>query len=280
MKTLEFIHSKYNINQMIKFIDNFKIIVSKWSMVKSIIIKSYYAKNEKDNCLRIASILYDIAEKEENIADDLLLITNDNIDILYRYTKQSSEDNNSNGLYFVDLIAYYNNKCFDNQNSPKYNADFTGLGHFAFLNEADLLGIKSVNNLSYYIPPLLNLENDNLSCTGQSIPIMEDVYNKIMILGCSEYGDYVDSFQIEDIEGDIEEILIEFTDWSFLSKENEYVAWEGNQAIINNGHLVIPDNKVRLFASEYVISKKTRINKIRVPNCPNIHIFAISLKNS
>ncbi|UUZ84756.1 BtrH N-terminal domain-containing protein [Paenibacillus sp. P26] len=177
-------------------------------------------------------------------------------------------------FHYVDLLPYFNNQAFGD---PESNADLTGAGEFFLLENEGAFPESSLStdHLSFVLPVPLGYKNDNISCQDQQIDVEEAVYDEISILGCAEWGDQVTELVLGFEDGDTEPISVTITDWVWDPRYGE------TPVISNRIQRKVPNAFVpdigHLFGAKYRIQNKKKLNKIVLPYCPCLHIFAVTL---
>jgi hypothetical protein len=141
----------YTINYLLKyheavelsvFPEKFIKLSDKWLTIWNVLNKSIYIKDFEFKKSSISKRIYEMAEEEEKIYDELLNAVNSNS--LKMYNKNSSkiiEKNdpikiikNIKKFHIVDISSYFNNEGFSSSFDTNVTADLTGTGEF-FLTE-------------------------------------------------------------------------------------------------------------------------------------------------
>ena len=79
-------------------------------------------------------------------------------------------------------------------------------------------------------------------------------------------------------DGIIQSIPVRFTDWwSSYPVYEEEVIWKGKCAKFKDNEFTVVPNTVSIFAVCFRLKDKKEILKLKLPECHNIHIFAIAL---
>ena len=178
--------------------------------------------------------------------------------------------------FYIDLSEYFNNIGFGVTDRKLINkADFTGTGQFFIPEKFPWHKIYHVGNMSFKLAHIGENNADNISCMGQNILISNGLFSKLFILGCCEYGFFEGTFKIIYSNGDTVDLYVYFSDWTFAPSNGEYIAWEGFKSENQNFDY---SGKVKIFAREYdILQNQQEISSIVLPDCPNMHIFAITL---
>lgn len=266
--------------ELYEIANNLMISKSKMDVIRSLLVKgrhSQYTDRMKD---KTVSILESVMELERNIVDSLGRITDSN--------EFSGIDLDSVGLQeqekiyvpelhtFVNLEKHFNNIAFHSIISNDCAADITGTGHYFLSENAPGGQVIKVNNMSFEFPYIKDNIPDNIMCQGQIIDLPEAKYRGIMFLGCCEWGSYVDYAKLNFNNSENLDIQINFSDWAIAAPiYDECVAWRGS--VYDKTLFKILHEKNSLFALFRPIHKNDQLQSITLPQCPNMHIFAVTL---
>lgn len=285
---LEFFGEKYKINDLFTLRDELKYISGQWEVIISMLTKSYYKSHNTDLLYRTAIKIRMVAEAEEeaanwlrNICNNILLKTNNN----YIYDNKIIKDNGINdktnykidNIIFVDILNLFNNKGFGDDAENDVVSDLTCMGEFFIRQNLPDGDILVVDGMKFCINSLHNDSYDNISSSNQFINIHKDHYTHIMILGCSESGNYSERMKLQYENNLLMTVPLEFTDWQLQPFFNDIVAWSGKGAKRCNDEIKPLESDVKLFAQRYKVDSTRFLEGIHLPDCPNIHIFAISV---
>ncbi|MBN2353518.1 MAG: hypothetical protein JXD23_13175 [Spirochaetales bacterium] len=260
---------------------------SQWANIRAILIKAAFSrdvslKNKAANKIR------DVAVLEEDIAGRVRRMYQDKADASGSFSNRQVVSHEATEgdvaavgrkIRFVDLSPYLNNKAFGATVSMDCPADLMGTGTY-FLKENfpdHEHRIWTVKDMAFQVPWLYGNGNDNIACSGQEISIDDDVFRNIMILGCADWGNYVERFLIRYDDGRTEEIPVRITDYLYEPVYGETIAWEGKAVEKINDRVQLRGRKVYISAQNHEIAAEGRIRYLRLPDVPGIHIFAISL---
>jgi hypothetical protein len=269
------------INSMITEIDIAEVCgktsywAGKWNLIKVILIKAYYKKDfSQDVMKKVALILYDIARGEKELYEQLLNTTVKKMekidcDLFGRNEKLFAKKGKMVG---IDLSKFYNNAGVRLVGTEK-SADMTGLGAYIEYEEKQIEKAILEHKCFYEFREIAKYPLDNMLCQGQEIDIPAGVYNRIKVLGCSDYGNFSDYLTIyyEDME---KKQIIQFSSW--INKEPLF-----NEQVYCTGKL--KETNVRLRQSEGTLFIQTielqqrMIHSIKLPDCPTMHIFLLHL---
>lgn len=278
---LKYLSERFIIEDLFTISKEVMQLAGYWSTVRALLSKACFVKDPNLLITRASSKISNIADEEEKIANKLEKINKNNISMIINTNKRNKKTpiNYKNGeTIFVDLTSYLNNKGFGNDIHTSSIADFTSLGHY-FLNEnLPLQKIWLINDMKFLFPDISDCQYDNISCNNQNISISPGQYYHIMILGCAEWGDFSDNLTIYYTDGYIEKIHLGFSDWCRIVAPvyGEVIAWIGKGAERKENSIQSLTNPTRLYAQKFSIYYQKNIIGIQLPDCPNIHIFAIS----
>jgi hypothetical protein len=270
---------------------------SQWRLVYSAIAKAYYrlefspplTANVRDRILRIADFEEGIAQKlrESQTASQ-------------RFPAEPPTPVPEEAVLVperiipVPISPYCNNKGFATDISNPHQADLSGVGSF-FLMEGLPCGRRlEVGGMRFQLSALGTDSFDNISCRGQIIMVDPDWYQRLMLLGCSEYGAFTATITARYSDGVAEAISVGFSSWgSPQPKFGETVAWSGaavdkqptfyRSAAEERRHSGPAENSTvsrYLFAKTFPLKHPGRLETITLPDCPNLHLFAIALEKS
>lgn len=256
-------------------------VASNWNKIRGILTKSYrkgYSDNVKE---KVYTLLYGISNFEEELVSKLYHIVKNN---LFESNKNDLLNINDKNKFLdtkivpLNLDDIFNNRAFASSETDTYKADLTSTGLFFISDNLANEGSLHVNGMYFRLPELIIKQYDNIACSGQIITVDKSIYHSIMFLGCSDNGDFIDDVSIFYENGEELKIPISFTDSWRLPKFNESIAWTGKGGRWTENRMDVHLNEQRIFAREEIIKKRGIIESIRLPDCPNIHIFSISLR--
>ncbi len=274
---IRYLSQKYKVIELDILASKFEELSNRWSTVFGLLIKAYYSKNDKRLIKRMADRISELADEEEKV---YLLIKD-----IYNFQGHvnSKEDISLSHLKidiskvsYVDLRNYANCKGFGYDLDPNNLSEFSDGGRYIYIDSNSIHNVVNIGAMSFN---LLNSGDryDNISCKEQMIQINLEPQSYIMFLGCSEWGSHTDNIKLI-FEGDeTESIPIQLT--NIASTEPVF-----GEQIINIGKYVVKTKtcvvdlpfSANLFSKMYSINNGKSIKGIKLPYCPNIHIFAIS----
>lgn len=269
-------------NKVIEITNDIEYVSVQWNIILSMFTKMYYSRSKSGEYKnRILIKLKLIEEIERNIfkkinqlnikrrASKLYSNKNDISDRLFYFSNNIEQSE----IISVLITEHLNNSGVRSKSNPKKKVDFNGLGDYII--DDNLLGsMLSKNEYKFFIDDSNDLGYDNISCSNNNILVKQEHYTFIQLLGCSEYGRYMEKLKITYIDGTEQEIKFCFSEWDFGAYDENEVVWRGyGYKKIGN----IYEMPVRLYAKRFPLLNK-KVNSIMLPDCPNIHIFGVSLE--
>lgn len=280
-RTLQYLAKHFGVTELVNLAREFDLEGSNWENVRAMLIKMYVMPNEalfRKTITRIREAI----DKEQELVRQLLEI--------YRSSEYKAENrpnllltniNNqaiTGEVVFIDLCKLFNNNACGSREFHNCVANFNGLGQFFLLESMPSEGLIEIGEMKFWFPELSDITNDNIGASGETIPILTDYYRSIMFLGNADEGN-VSGPVIIQYENNVQELIhIEFTCWWMLPGFGETVAWSGKMAERIGEEVFVSVSPVRLFAQKYPLQNNKKIISIQLPDCINIHIFAISLE--
>lgn len=287
---LKYFGSKFNLSIFKKFIDELDYIGNGWESVRALLLKYYvYDKEGKfsdfDNSFKadISKKIHELATMEEilavNLKDSILNYSNKKIN-KPEITLESNIDQNRikhQKYEFVNLKKIFNNHGCGSTDETKCTADFNGMKEFFIIDSMPKEGDFQVEKLHFYFPKLEDGKFDNLVCFKQAIEVLPKKYSELWILGCGDESNITEKITIKFYDDTEEKITIQFTSWWVPKEYNEIIAWKGKVASMGNNKMHITPHLFTIYAQRYNINSYKNIKKIILPDCPNLHIFGLTL---
>jgi hypothetical protein len=287
---VEFIAAKTQITALTDCIDDINVIASKWNTIRCILVKSYHVSYTEKMNDKVIDRFNEIVRLERAFIEKISDIINNSNTSNNSNEQRVLIENELSEVIFIDLKSYFNNNAFYSPSYNNRNSDFTGNG-LCFLNDKINSGVVwDVSGMTFNFPEIVEEQYNNVYCEKQEIDIPCGVYSKVMLLGSSDWGamsdfqtassiKYIDNIILKSDVDDEINLRIEFPSWCFEKALNaESVAWTGNGCKKSEDGIELLDNNFKIYAISYLIKKDIPINKIVLPDCPSIHIFAISLQ--
>ncbi len=266
--------------ELVQAIDLLKDSVIKWQMIRNILVKSYYKGFGNPSKEKIFNLLKEISKLEESSVELLYSIKDKNI--VFLGNKNKSEKHNHAEVNFesaviLDLTEYFSNNAFGATVSKDCTADFTGTGFYFLAENIPHDKLVCENGISYMFPKIQDNINDNISCNSQEIAVPIDEYKGISFLGCAEYGNYAENMKIVS-SNEIYYCNLKFSDWAFAPTFGETIAWRGYAVEKRKDTATLIKGSLKNILNQTCFFENTHeIKSIILPECPNIHIFSITL---
>ncbi|MEF2965461.1 hypothetical protein V3851_06405 [Paenibacillus sp. M1] len=172
--------------------------------------------------------------------------------------------------YRIDLEPFYNNQAFGAKGSA---ADLTGGGEFMRLEEHVFL--SSDISANFQMAARFGFGYDNISCDGQAVPLPELHGNTIRLLCCGEWGDPEGELELIFADGTTDFLNIKVTDWAWSPRYGEEVAIQA--PIERKEKIPFAPEEGHVFANDIPISEDKPLSVLKLPYCPNLHIFSITV---
>ncbi len=98
------------------------------------------------------------------------------------------------------------------------------------------------------------------------------------MLGSGEWGCPFEALTVHYDDMDFERIAVKMTDWEATKPMfGELRAYTGRCAKKENGVIHPLKHEVSIYAYHFELSKRKKIRFIELPDCPNLHVFALSV---
>lgn len=196
------------------------------------------------------------------------------IDINDFQSRMEEEENDLETLSqeIVDLYEYFDSNGF-NSLTWKNDLGFDQAGYYYELDRKEAYYQEKNCHFTFALDRPL----DNISCSNQIITINRKDVKAIMIIGSCENGDYVDKLHLIYDEGN-ETADIAFPDWWESGRYGEKIIKKTNCCRQVDGE-VRKMGEVSIFGQlvRAVKGSKHVLESIRLPDCPNMHIFGLAL---
>lgn len=258
-------------------ISEWKYISQKWSMLRLMFIKKVFSSNEFDISGYISKKIAEIICYEEELLNKTVLVIKGKLMLESDKNFYYKKNTNRAGFKYLDLSLYMNNAGMGNE--MIHNANLNGDGEYFIKNsiyhkyELKNAGMKF--ELKCPDPSCM----DNISCSKQLIEIGGEVCNSIMILGCSEYGNCIDDIVIKYLDDSYQKLSFTLKDWvlDYNEEAEKDTSIELEKVEINARGKLTGKEKAYLYAVKLPCNNKS-IKTIELPECANMHIFAITLE--
>lgn len=250
----------------------------RWDTIRSILIKASMLTDPTLVLARTTSKIRDIIVLEEQIAKKLEEGNFETVSEKVSKVSTTRISGKTGEVTFLDLSDYFNNQGFGGAESQ--SANLIGNGSYFLTNGLPIERIWRVGEMWFQFPNPAEGVQDNISCGGQTIPAPPGRYSRIMTLGCAEWSNFSDKILIQYADGRSEEAPLEFTDCCYPPVFGESTAWTGRGTRRNQGVFEPILQEMRLYAKSCPLNTGGEVISIRLPDCPNLHVFAISLEVS
>lgn len=279
-KLFKYLYDASGCNEFYRIYEQLIITSTKWTKLESMFIKAGFLKDFSSIKSRIVSEILHIADFEQCLTQQVKSIMDKPV-CLQINNETACNKTKTTKIHYVDILPYFNNKGFGNSLSD-LNANINSnpcVTREYFYSETQIGGYIEINKMRFKIPEIDDIHADNISCSGQEIFLNLNRCVSIMILGCSEWGDFIEELEIKCEDNRTEKINITFTEWWKKPLFNEEIALECNCVFFeNNNTPKLAPSKRFLFAKTYPLKNNGFVKSIKLPNVSNIHIFAISME--
>ncbi|WP_019912673.1 hypothetical protein [Paenibacillus sp. HW567] len=274
---LQYVNTRLQELDFHETVDELHYAASQWSILLSMVTKSYYSPRDRSLLHRAADKLRMIADKEEQIAGQLLSMCEERATGRQTMSKSIIADPVSGqaDMQFVELSDYFNNKGFDRSLSEESKADLTLMGDYLLADDPSVEW--KTERMEFSLPALNGSDYDNISCAAQSIKLPAGHYSALALVGCSECGSYGDQIELVYEDRSVSFLPIAFTDCYMEPLYGETIVWSGRAASRKNGHIQLNESPAHVFTRNYTLDTTREIVGMRLPDCPNLHIFAMAL---
>lgn len=270
---LKAISKKMNITYFNDIIEDMGLTLTKWSTV-SMLLSKLYITDDNSIKARLANRIFDLADFEESIFNQLCLRIDTPIDPRIQNTKRCKTEHDG---ICINLEPYFNNRAFENEKNRKYKADFTGLDSFILKNDFICGRIIKYNTYQFELAHITNDVYDNIQCNGQIIELPKKEVKKIIFLGCSTQGSYSKQMTVYGENNTSEQIELMFADSYYpVAEFVQDIVWSAQCSVDYEKKGVAYD--CHFYACECEIKELHTIQSIKLPMCMNMHIFAITLQ--
>lgn len=259
----------------------------KWAQARHVVLKGLAAHNLKNVIDKVYIRITDIAEEEKRIANKLKE--------LYQYagsrlsvktdveTTVSSVISEKVFVQPMEIAPYFNNKGLS-YDFYKGSANLTGLGSYIQFEEPVGGKLITSDQMTFRLPIIADGREDNISCMGQIIDIPRGKYSGIQLLGCADWGEHVENLIIYYEDGQTDSITFGFADhykfdsWNKTLNFNQKIVLKGRPIECKSGTAKYMDRDANIYGSCFYFKRKDAfINRLKLPDCPNIHILSISM---
>jgi len=282
---LKFLLKEASIPNVQPVLKQFENLASEWMIIKSLFIKQYFSENSERFHGSIHERLGNIIDHERTAVNLLIEVLQQKEPPIMVPKKSeiqadlSGNENNNEEYFFLDLVPFLNNIAFQTGNRTG-KADISGTGEFLEVAE-DCFDEPLQTDSCRFQTSISDVGNsfDNISCQGQTIKLsLMSPKDSLMIMGCAEYGDFTVPIKVTYSDHETDYPDFRFTDWvhdthipegaGIVLSGESYRKTEGTEFRMG---------KRNIIAVTQNLKRNAGIAEIQLPNCPNIHIFAMTL---
>lgn len=172
----------------------------------------------------------------------------------------------------VDISRYLNNDGISVENAvPAKGLDSGG---YSFPAEELPAGPVVLGGIPFLIGP--GSPNDNISCKGQTISLPSGRFTKIHVLAAAVNGSFIDYATVVRTGGSSYKVDLAVSDWCTPANYNEQTGIQ-----FTHRHASKQSDSIKCRIWKQTIHLKTTgklATAIRLPNKPEIHIFAVTVE--
>lgn len=246
-----------------------------WKSITALLIKSYLSAESSSIIRKVSNKVLEVKALEEHAYVELQK------EIKGTGRKEVGKRNNleerhakKNMLWqFVDISNYANHKAFGdlvNTQQARYEQN-----RFMVLDCKLDQEILVHDSLCFKLGNLRADKYDNIECAEQVIEINSEC-SEIALLANAEYDHQVDCIEV--LGRKLKRVIeISTSSWRCTPILDDTVVWCGIGALQFDEKIVIELGEKRLFGKIYKIPQMY-VKKICLPNNPNFHIFALSIR--
>jgi hypothetical protein len=273
----------------------FDTVLYKYGKTKALLVKAFFKSDNKDCETAVEKYLYNIKSDEiilyktllnqlnnSTIKNNLIFLSeNKNEEIVALNNDVPFWENDStkklDRCYYINLSSYFNNKGICKEIINSENANLTSGGDSFLGSNWPSDNFFNKNDISFKTKVFLE-QYDNISCMNQLIVLERNLYYKIAILGCCEYGTYSENIEVIYDDDSVEIVSLKYLDWIFMPDDENELIWCGKMVIkAEKGYELSQVYNVHLYAKTILVRKKIALKAIRLPDSINMHIFAITM---
>lgn len=255
--------------QLMYIAEKFEYTAAIWKSIWGMMQKAYMIKEKKAIIARVGNKIKDVAQIEKEICDLLLNIedchiisVNEDVEAGYHALKQRQ----------IPLDEIANHKGIDRMVLPIRATFQSGfLVADTTLQKGDII----CNDTKYRICSL-EQQYDNVACVGQDIPINMSC-TAVSVLCCAEFAHQIEELSIHG-KNNVYSFPFCVTSWGWSKPEfKQTIAWEGSEGILSGTEIRTYPLPRHIYHKTYYFAQEINVEMIRLPYCPNIHIFGITV---
>jgi hypothetical protein len=299
--SLKYVAEKHQSEELKQLALRFRRMISKWNIIIALMQRTFRDRNEAYETWKIYrenlsfstdyqkikenvhKILQEEAVYEEETAEKIQAILEalekPHGHALQRLAQESRDFAAESQYRCLELDNFFNNKAFGRFDVPG-KANFTGYGEYLLLDDKLEDHLSKVGDMVFKTAGLWKSENDNISCKEQIIEFEPFLCNGICFLASAEWGSYFEPVRLWNSRGELSEVNLGVSDFAFEIKYDEKIAWSGKSALIQENGTVLSKPEAKIYYVACNLDECQELVQIQLPMCTNIHIFAITLRQS
>lgn len=276
--TFSYLYKTHGINELLNLSERINACADRWMSIYGMYVKTFFSDRNNNVINRICNKITEAANEDEKIYYDIVkLLDGDKFTGIYDISSDSVFYDSITDYYFIDINNYVNNIGF-NKNINDKCPGFSYGGRYYIGEGLPENKLWEKDNMKFNFPNIDTNVYDNISCLGQEIKVDKDKYSYIMLLGASELGNQIDDLFIYYEDGTVEKSTITISTWrSSKPTYQERIMWCGKSHCEAEKKVGMEPQKAYIYAIINKVKNNIPIEKIQLPICPNIHIFAMTL---
>lgn len=259
-------------------------ILEDWGKEEEIDLPAWHdLMNQKDEYMNTRELIFNklykfhLRNKElsENSICELIEKNEKNDKVFFESIKRFCDEYKTKRsevtAFDIDIAKVFNNEAIAYRADYNCSADISGTGVFFYFDQLQNLE----DGKAWITPKTADGQFDNISCSGQEICYQNSIYHKLVLLACSEYGDYTEKIKFYKDNHLAFEKEVSFSDFFANPKYNEKKCYIGDAYFKEeNETLRKLEFTSKIFKYEIFLPQKES-NKIILPLRRNIHIFGM-----
>jgi amino acid adenylation domain-containing protein len=277
-RLLEYLSQRFDIADMLPLAKRLDRAGGRWESMRALMLKMYKMFDQELYKNKVVEMIREAADDEESIAGELSRLCRQEA-----FTKTGARFPRAPGdtpvkgeTVFVELSSHFNNCGCGGSIYESCRADLNGMKEFFLIESMPQEGVLAAGGMEFYFPKLADGKMDNLSCNGETLPAPPGRYSSIQLLGCGDEGHFSEDMMINYEDGTKETVDLEISCWWLPANYGETIVWSGK--IISRADERIHQTPIqgRLYAQSYPLTHNGNVISVTLPDCPNIHLFAVS----
>lgn len=278
--SLSYLAVNYKNQELLEAADELKLLSAEWQFIVSVLSKAYYQQDYTALNLKLGQKITEIAKTEAEVIKKLQSAAEKGFKAGKRtsdFNCDNSELKSSHKQCYADISEYCSNTGIS-ELAGYAKADFDGMGN-CYLMEQKLSEITCGDGNGHECLRIVFRMStglyDNIVCQSQMITVKPDYYDTVCLLGACDTGSFYGKFSVVYEDDSIRSFITGFGEWRFVKCEMGESA-----ALVTDRFykgIVSQNEKGYLFSQKILIEHDKKIKGIVLPNCENMHIFAITL---